>query len=351
MPSAKATRQGNEAGPQGASGSRPAQPAGQSLKQLGKRSKKNKAKKAAKKKKKMRLPTRLTRLLNYKAKRVHLDGLKSQSVNQKLCEGSTTLIRHCNRTLSSTTSGGGVKGFLEEGRGSCLSAFQKASNFAHRASDSSGDLGSKDGEGSAGWRLIPKEKLIALDCEMVGVGPQGRTSALGRCSIVDYDCNVLYDDYVKPEVEILHYRTQWSGIRKRHMVDAIPFREAQQQIADILRGKVLIGHSLRSDIQVLQLGHPREDTRDTSTYRGLRELAGVTVGPGQQLGLKKLTKLLFGHSIQQGEHCSVEDARATMNLYKLVERQWEAERVSAFPDRDFRVSFMDDHFWPDDLDQ
>ncbi|NXV57019.1 AEN nuclease, partial [Molothrus ater] len=30
-------------------------------------------------------------------------------------------------------------------------------------------------------------KLVALDCEMVGTGPGGRTSALARCSIVTYE--------------------------------------------------------------------------------------------------------------------------------------------------------------------
>ncbi|NXI87878.1 AEN nuclease, partial [Rhipidura dahli] len=30
-------------------------------------------------------------------------------------------------------------------------------------------------------------KLVAMDCEMVGTGPGGRTSALARCSIVSYE--------------------------------------------------------------------------------------------------------------------------------------------------------------------
>ncbi|NXS12403.1 AEN nuclease, partial [Neodrepanis coruscans] len=30
-------------------------------------------------------------------------------------------------------------------------------------------------------------KLLAMDCEMVGTGPGGRTSALARCSIVTYE--------------------------------------------------------------------------------------------------------------------------------------------------------------------
>ncbi|XP_022086300.1 apoptosis-enhancing nuclease-like [Acanthaster planci] len=358
MPSAKVKGKADEAGHQALSASGAACPGSQSLRQPRKRTRKNKAKKAAKKKmRNMKLPTRLARLLSYKAKRASLEVLQAESVqsNQTLQAGSTALT-HCDKNVSPVVSSDRVKGFLEGCKNGCSSTFHKAlaCSSSHGENKSNGtflgDINSRDGS-SDGWRLIPKEKLIALDCEMVGVGPQGRTSALGRCSIVDYDCNILYDSYIKPELAIFHYRTPWSGIRKHHMVDAVPFREAQQQIAGILQGKILIGHALISDIQVLQLGHPWEDTRDTSMYKGLCELAGLTIGPGQHPSLKRLTKQLFGHSIQQGEHCSVEDARATMNLYKLVERQWEEERVSGFSDKGFRVSFMDDHFWPEDLDQ
>ncbi|XP_027554940.1 interferon-stimulated 20 kDa exonuclease-like 2 [Neopelma chrysocephalum] len=45
-------------------------------------------------------------------------------------------------------------------------------------------------------------KLLAMDCEMVGTGPGGRTSALARCSIVSYDGDVVYDRYVRPEAPI-----------------------------------------------------------------------------------------------------------------------------------------------------
>ena len=38
-----------------------------------------------------------------------------------------------------------------------------------------------------------KSKYVALDCEMVGVGLDGKRSMLARCSIVDFDGEVLLD--------------------------------------------------------------------------------------------------------------------------------------------------------------
>ncbi|KAH9640133.1 hypothetical protein HF086_002793 [Spodoptera exigua] len=39
--------------------------------------------------------------------------------------------------------------------------------------------------------------------------------------------------------------------------------------------------------------------------------------------LKRLAKEILGIDIQSGEHSSVEDARAAMQLYCSVARQWE----------------------------
>ena len=41
--------------------------------------------------------------------------------------------------------------------------------------------------------------------------------------------------------------------------------------------------------------------------------------------LKKLCQALLGRVIQRGEHCPVEDARATLELYLRHCQQWEAE--------------------------
>lgn len=39
--------------------------------------------------------------------------------------------------------------------------------------------------------LAERTQYVGLDCEMVGVGPQGRRSALARCCLVDWDGNVM----------------------------------------------------------------------------------------------------------------------------------------------------------------
>lgn len=161
-------------------------------------------------------------------------------------------------------------------------------------------------------------KYVAIDCEMVGVGPEGLTSALARVSLVNFHGQVIFDKYVKPVERIVNYRTEFSGIRPHHMKDAICLREAQEEVFSLIKDKVLIGHSLLNDFRVLFYNHPRKHTRDTSKYRPFRKIS-----KGKSPSLKKLAQEFLGLSIQEGEHDSVDDARVAMLLYRAHKDEWE----------------------------
>lgn len=204
--------------------------------------------------------------------------------------------------------------------------------------------------------LSNPSKLVALDCEMVGTGPGGRCSEVARCSLVGYHGDVIYDKYIRPLGPVEDYRTRWSGIRKHHLRDALPFREAQREILQILKGRVVVGHALHNDFRALGYDHPREMTRDTSRQRLLRLRAGLPVRAS--VSLRNLTKKLLNRDIQVGRegHCSVEDATAAMELYRLVEVQWEQETLSRLPAQDTHSDlspshYMNDQYWPEGLNE
>lgn len=163
---------------------------------------------------------------------------------------------------------------------------------------------------------------------MVGTGPKGRFSQLARCSVVSYDGDVVYDKFIKPSVPVTDHRTRWSGIRHRDLVNATPYSEARKEILKLLMGKVVVGHAIHNDFKVLGYSHPAALTRDTSRIPLLNVKAGFAVS--ECASLKRLTKAIFNRDIQTGKkgHSSVEDARATMELYKVVEEEWERELAS-----------------------
>lgn len=188
-------------------------------------------------------------------------------------------------------------------------------------------------------QVIDREtNVVAIDCEMVGVGSQNK-SALARCSIVDYDGNVVFDSFIKPKEKITDYRTQWSGIRPSDMISAMPFRKARRKARNLLRGRILVGHSLQSDLNVLKLKHPLFSMRDTSKFVPLRTLAGLSRGITPSL--KALSKNILQTDIQTSEHCSVEDARAALSLYKQCEEEWENEYREKKS-----TTYLCDAYWP-----
>jgi len=165
----------------------------------------------------------------------------------------------------------------------------------------------------------PLPTCVAMDCEMVGVGPAGAMSALARCSIVDFAGNVLYDKHVRPVEKVVDYRTAVSGIEPHHIHGpaAIDFKLCQIEVAAIINNRVLVGHALQHDLQALLLSHPRHLIRDTSRHKGLC--------PRKPRSLKALVSERLGIAIQSGKHDSVEDDRSVMAIYKQLRREWEKD--------------------------
>ncbi|CAB3238135.1 unnamed protein product [Arctia plantaginis] len=176
--------------------------------------------------------------------------------------------------------------------------------------------------------VIPKEtksknrltKFLAIDCEMVGVGYDGSDHMLARVSIVNKFGDCIYDKFVKAREEVKDYRTNISGVRKEDMMNGEEFNTVQKEVAELIKGRILVGHSLKNDLSVLFLSHPKRNIRDTSRYKPFKKIT-----KGSTPSLKRLAKELLGIEIQSGEHSSVEDARAAMQLYCSVARQWEPQ--------------------------
>ena len=110
------------------------------------------------------------------------------------------------------------------------------------------------------------------------------------------------------------------------MKQAISFEEAQRKCAEIIKGRILVGHALKHDLDALLLSHPRSMIRDTARHLPFRK----KYAKGKSPSLKKLTKEVLKVQIQSGEHSSVEDARATMLLYKSDKSEFEKLHRTTF---------------------
>ncbi|TFK50900.1 hypothetical protein OE88DRAFT_1660039 [Heliocybe sulcata] len=176
-------------------------------------------------------------------------------------------------------------------------------------------------------------KYLALDCEMVGVGIDGSESSLARVSLVNYHGAVQLDEFVRQRERVVDYRTQYSGIRPSDMVNAKPFNEVQEKVAELLKDRILVGHAVFNDLKALLLSHPRPQTRDTQHLAGKHKLT-----KSRFPALRKLVEQELGVIIQSGEHSSVTDARATMALYRIHRKGWDRGKRMPLPEVSAAVS-------------
>lgn len=186
---------------------------------------------------------------------------------------------------------------------SSLSSLPNSTKYARSYQNKSKDIG----------------KYIALDCEFVGVGPEGKDSALARVSLVNYFGHIIIDEFVHPRERVTDWRTWVSGVKAENMKNAIPLSEAQQKVSSILGGKILVGHSVKHDLESLLISHPKSMIRDTSRHLPFKQ----TYSKGKTPSLKKLAKEVLGKDIQESQHSSVEDARITMEIYKKEKKEFE----------------------------
>jgi RNA exonuclease 4 len=141
--------------------------------------------------------------------------------------------------------------------------------------------------------------------------------------MVNFHGEQLYDSYVlpPPKIEVRDYRTCVSGIKPEHLLPgyARPFATVQADVAKLLEGRILVGHALRNDLEVLLLSHPKRDVRDTARYQKWRKQHRGTPA------LRLLAREVLGLEIQTGEHSSLEDARAAMLLFRKEKTGFEEE--------------------------
>lgn len=168
-------------------------------------------------------------------------------------------------------------------------------------------------------------RFVAIDCEMVGVGPAGRHSVLARVSLVDFFGNCLLDTFVRVEERVTDYRTHVSGVNPSDLTSplAMPFGRCRKLVRDLTRNKVLVGHAINNDLSVLGIEHPWEMTRDTSTYRPYMHVDKL--GRCRPKRLRDLARTHLGLIIQQDgiPHDSLDDACAAMALYRKVQSEWD----------------------------
>jgi len=204
-----------------------------------------------------------------------------------------------------------------------------------RASSPTYDVSNRENNGhlysSVGFQMPQPSSIVALDCEMVGTGRNGERSSLARVTLIDWEGNALIDTYVVQKLPVTDYRTFISGITKENLDGAsMTVEQCREQVSRLLYNRILVGHGLKNDLDVLGINQPWWLTRDTATYLPFmkKRVNNLAWWPRKlkELACEKLEREIqvFGKP-----HSPIEDALAALDLYKTVQSEWEKEIYSS----------------------
>ena len=174
--------------------------------------------------------------------------------------------------------------------------------------------------------IPPRTSFVALDCEMVGVGPGGYESSCAKVTIVDWNGQTLLDAYIQQTQEVTDYRTFVSGITPQILKNATMTLEGCRiQVIKILQTHpILVGHALKNDLEVLGITHPWWLIRDTALYEPFMRLHHRGMLCPRKLKELCTEKLSRNIQVQGQPHSPYEDAIAALDLYKSVQVPWES---------------------------
>lgn len=156
--------------------------------------------------------------------------------------------------------------------------------------------------------------VCAMDCEMLytTLGME-----LCRVTCVDFFGKKTLDRVVRPTGRILDYNTRFSGIsdindsiitETGQPGPSVSFSEAQKLVFGLVdSGTILVGHGLENDLNAMRLIH--EKVIDTS-------ILYPEFNPKYKTALKTLALKYLKRTIQTGEHDSMEDALAALDVVK-----------------------------------
>mmetsp|Transcript_26108 Transcript_26108/g.72840 ORF Transcript_26108/g.72840 Transcript_26108/m.72840 type:complete len:518 (+) Transcript_26108:86-1639(+) len=224
--------------------------------------------------------------------------------------------------------------------------------------------------------LSPPNSCFAIDCEMVGI--RDERSMIARVTLLDSLGFVVLDVVVFPEHEILDYRSSISGITKQYLEKhaSMTLSQCRELLRTILYNPVtkeyalLVGHGLKNDLECLGMAndYPWHRIRDTANYEPFQKYIPLMSSryyasvmhkskdagnPDEQhhdatahqhgqypcdnnvclphnscYGPRKLKSLAKEYlnvdiQVENKPHCPREDALAALQLYRLVQRDWE----------------------------
>lgn len=103
---------------------------------------------------------------------------------------------------------------------------------------------------------VTTESIYALDCEMLYTTAGMDVAAI---SIVDHNCNLVYETLILPDAPIIDYNTDHSGLTKEQFRGVTTtLKDVHSKLLSLVGSRtILVGHGLNHDLLRLKVIHDR----------------------------------------------------------------------------------------------
>ena len=202
------------------------------------------------------------------------------------------------------------------------------------------------------WENFTEDQFVALDCEFVSVpipeinkkGKRKYKIRAAKVGIVNYNGDVVYEKMTKmqrSEYHVTYQSTKLNGITQSLLEKGdVKFSQLQAEVEKIIEGKVVVTVAGTGDFNSLELSIGDYETFDLHTHFYKMPIDGNGVVVRQPIGLKKIYNHYFPNdtSFQKNIHSPVEDARATMKIFREVYTKIKVTNIASktnfdpFPD-------------------
>ncbi|ESK98480.1 rna exonuclease 4 [Moniliophthora roreri MCA 2997] len=142
---------------------------------------------------------------------------------------------------------------------------------------------------------------------------------VARVSLASYYGEKLLDTFVRPTHTIFDYRASTTNLTPANLYNAPSFQEVQQEVAAIIRNKVVVGHKLWMFLSIMGLSHPALRTRDLALFLPLRR----KLKSRRVVELEILVRVYMGRNLGIVFEDPLENARASMDLFRSCQDLFE----------------------------
>lgn len=148
---------------------------------------------------------------------------------------------------------------------------------------------------------------------------EGNSGWVAHVCLMNYHGNVVYASFVKPKLPVTNVQFSVNGLKAASILEGKELSQVQEEVAELINGRILIGYNVSQWLKLLYLSHPFRLVRDFSRYKPMYSgFQSNRVPP-----LSWLTEKHLQIRLPKPPHSSVLLGRAVLHMYKKFSEKWE----------------------------